>query len=148
VFGDRRRETSYAHQIATAVVFTSPLLVYGGHPKSFIDSPALAIIRHIPATWDETIVLPPSEIGEAAVFARRRGRDWYVAGINGAGARTVTVTPSFLGAGTYTGTIARDDPSTAAALTLETATVTRSTPLTFELREGGGFVARLAGGGS
>ena len=74
VFGDRRRETSWAHQIATAVVFTSPLLVYGGHPQSFLDSPAVDIIRNIQATWDETIVLPPSEIGEVAVVARRHGR--------------------------------------------------------------------------
>src|SRR4029453_1378763 len=59
VFGDRRRESSWAHQIATAVIFTSPLLVYGGHPKSFLDSPAVEIIKHIQATWDETIVLPP-----------------------------------------------------------------------------------------
>ncbi|PYR91334.1 MAG: hypothetical protein DMF84_16940 [Acidobacteria bacterium] len=31
VFGDRRKEASWAHQMATAVIFTSPLLVYGGH---------------------------------------------------------------------------------------------------------------------
>ena len=71
VFGDRRRETSWPHQIATAVIFTSPLLVFGGHPQSFLDSPAVEILRNVPATWDETIVLPPSEIGEVAVMARR-----------------------------------------------------------------------------
>jgi alpha-glucosidase len=148
VFGDRRRETSFAHQIATAVVFTSPLLVYGGNPQTFLNSPALEIIKHIPATWDETIVLPPSEIGEVAVFARRKGRDWYIAGINGAGARTVTITPSFLGSGTFAATIARDDASSAAALKMDTSTVSQSTVLTFALREGGGFVARLTAGGS
>jgi alpha-glucosidase len=148
VFGDRRRETSFAHQIATAVVFTSPLLVYGGNPASFVQSPAADILKHIPSTWDETIVLPPSEIGEIAVFARRKGRDWYLAAINGAGARTVTVTPSFLGDGRFAATIARDDPSTAAALNMDTAAVSKSTPLTFELREGGGFVVRLVAGGS
>jgi alpha-glucosidase len=148
VFGDRRRETSIAHQIATAVVFTSPLLVYGGHPKSFLDSPAADIIRRIPATWDETIVLPPSAIGEVAVFARRKGRDWFVSGINASAPRTVTVNPSFLGSGRYTATIARDDPANAAAVKVETAAVTSATPLTFDLREGGGFVALLAAGGS
>jgi alpha-glucosidase len=148
VFGDRRRETSVAHQIATAVVFTSPLLVFGGHPKSFLDSPAADIIRHIPATWDATIVLPPSEIGEIAVFARRTGRDWYLAAINGATARTVTITPSFLGGGRFTATIARDDPADPSAVTMATAPVTSTSPVTFELRAGGGFVARLTAAGS
>ena len=32
LFGERRGDTTWAHQIATAVVFTSPLLTYGGAP--------------------------------------------------------------------------------------------------------------------
>ncbi len=145
VFGDRRRETSVAHQIATAVVFTSPLLVFGGNPQSFLDSPAVEILKNIPSTWDETVVLPPSEIGEVAMFARRKGHMWYLAAVNAAGARTVTITPAFLGSGRFTATIARDDPSDAAAVKVETAAVSSSTPMTFELRDGGGFVARITG---
>src|SRR5262249_34944522 len=59
VFGDRRKETSWAHQIATAAVFTSPLLVYGAHPQSLLDNPAVDIIKSLPSVWAETIVLPP-----------------------------------------------------------------------------------------
>ena len=58
VFGERRKETSWAHQIATAVVFTSPLLVFGGHPQSLLDNPAVEMIKSLPSVWDETIVLP------------------------------------------------------------------------------------------
>src|SRR4029078_11297413 len=79
VFGDRRKETSWTHQVATAVVFTSALLVYGGPPQRLLHNPAADILRAIPSTWDESIVLPPSEIGEVAVMARRSGRDWFVA---------------------------------------------------------------------
>jgi alpha-glucosidase len=143
VFGDRRRETSWAHQIATAVIFTSPLLVYGGQPKSFLDSPALEIIRNIPATWDETIVLPPSEIGDVAIMARRSGREWFLAAVNGAGTRAIRVTPSFLGAGTYAATMARDNPDSAAAIAMERGTADATRPLTLTLRDGGGFVARF-----
>ena len=145
VFGDRRKETSWTHQVATAVVFTSALLVYGGHPQSLLDSPAAGILRAIPSTWDETIVLPPSEIGEVAVMARRSGRDWFVAAVNGAAARTVRVTPSFLGTGPYDAIIARDEPSNAAAMRIERRAVTARDTLSFDLRPGGGFVARLAG---
>ncbi|HXI62394.1 MAG TPA: glycoside hydrolase family 97 catalytic domain-containing protein, partial [Pyrinomonadaceae bacterium] len=62
-FGERRRETSWAHQIASAIVFTSPLMIYGAHPQHILDNPAAELIKTIPSVWDETIVLPQSEIG-------------------------------------------------------------------------------------
>jgi len=143
VFGDRRRETSWTHQVATAILFTSPLLVYGGHPQSFLDSPAVEILRAIPSTWDETIVLPPSEIGEVAVMARRKGRDWFLAAANGTDARTVRVPLAFLGPGRFRATLARDEPANAAALKVERTTVSSTDVLTLTLRPGGGFAARL-----
>lgn len=146
VFGDRRRETTAAHQIATAVLFTSALLVYGGNPQSFLDSPAVEILRSIPSTWDETIVLPPSEIGEVAVMARRKGRDWFVAAAGGLEARTVRLPLAFLGGGRFTATIARDEAAGAAALKMERTTLSSSDVVTFDLRPGGGFVARLTPG--
>lgn len=146
VFGDRRRETSWPHQIATSIVFTSTLLVFGGHPKSFLDSPAVEVLRAIPATWDETIVLPPSEIGEVAVMARRSGREWFVAAVNGATARTVRVAPAFLAPGRYTATVVRDVEADAAAMTVETIPLSPSTALTFRVRPGGGFVVRVRPG--
>ena len=148
VFGERRRETSIAHQIATAVVFTSPLLVFGGNPQSLLDSPAAGIIRDIPSTWDETIVLPPSAIGELAVFARRKGRTWFIAAINGTTARTVTIAPSFLGPGRWSAAVARDDMTDAAGLRVDSTAVSSAAPMVFELRQGGGFVARVTPGGS
>jgi alpha-glucosidase len=144
VFGDRRRETSIAHQIATAVVFTSPLLVYGGNPQSFLDSPAVDIIKAVPATWDETIVLPPSEIGDVAVYARRHGGEWFIAALNGAGTRSVRVTPSFLGAGRFATIVARDNADNPAAVIVERGTAQAGDVITIDLREGGGFVARLS----
>src|SRR5262249_43246145 len=91
VFGERRKETSWAHQIATAAVFPTPLLVYGAHPQSLLDSPAVDVIKSLPSIWDETIVLPPSDIGDIAAFARRRGDDWYVAIVNGPDAKSVKI---------------------------------------------------------
>lgn len=146
VFGERRRETSWPHQIATSIVFTSTLLVFGGHPRSFLDSPAVDVLRAIPATWDETIVLPPSEIGEVAVMARRAGRDWFVAAVNGTTARTIRVVPGFLERGSYIGTLVRDVASDAAAMRVEKMNVSSTTPLAFEVRPGGGFVAMLRPG--
>jgi alpha-glucosidase len=144
VFGERRKETSWAHQIATAVVLTSPLLVYGGHPASLLASPAADVIRSIPSVWDETRVLPPSEIGELAVYARRRRNVWFVGALNGPSARTITVHPSFLESGNYVLTIVRDDPSSDAAVQVERRDVQRAQPLEMKMRPAGGFVLRFS----
>jgi alpha-glucosidase len=143
VFGERRRETSIAHQIASAAILTSPVLVYGGHPASLLASPAVEIIKSIPSVWDETIVLRPSEIGELALFARRSGRTWFVAAMNGPTARTVTIDLSFLSNGSYQGLIARDRLDDAAAVDVERRTVSKRQPLEIPMRAGGGFVVRL-----
>src|SRR5690606_13672109 len=70
-FGDRRAETSETHQVASAIVLQAPLLIYAAHPQEMLDHPAVAVIKQIPTVWDETIVLPGSEIGRVAAFARR-----------------------------------------------------------------------------
>ena len=41
------------------------------------------MIKSIPCVWDETIVLPASEIGHVAAFARRQGDDWFLAILGG-----------------------------------------------------------------
>jgi alpha-glucosidase len=144
VFGDRRRETSWPHQIATAAIFTSPLLVYGANPKSLLENPAVDLIKALPSTWDETIVLPGSAIGELAAFARRKGGDWFIAVLNGPEARTLHVNLKFLGQRSYHAMLVRDDPANAAAERIERATLTRQGSLEMTLRAGGGFIGWLA----
>jgi alpha-glucosidase len=143
VFGERRRETSWAHQIASAAILTSPLLVYGGHPASFLANPAVEIIKSIPSVWDETIVLPPSGIGELALFARRSGDRWFVAAMNGSQARTVTLDLAFLGAGTYKTLIVKDKLDDPAAVDVETRELSRGKPLEIAMRGAGGFIVKL-----
>jgi alpha-glucosidase len=143
VFGDRRRETSWAHQIASAAIFTSPLLVYGANPTSLLENPAVELIKSIPATWDDTRVLPMSAIGEVAVFARRTGKTWIVAIMNGPEARTVQVPLGFLGRGSYDALLARDRADEAGAVDVERSTADRQTTLSIVLRAGGGFVGRF-----
>lgn len=143
VFGERRRETSWAHQIASAAILTSPLLVYGGHPASLLANPAAEMIKSIPSVWDETIVLPPSAIGELALFARRKNDRWFIAAMNGRQARTVKMDLSFLGRGTYKALIVSDKLDDPAAVQVETRDVTRSQPLELAMRSAGGLVVRL-----
>jgi alpha-glucosidase len=142
-FGERRRETSWAHQIASAIVFTSPLMIYGAHPKHILENPAAELIKTIPSFWDETIVLPQSEIGELAGFARRSGEVWFLGIMNGLTGRTIRVPAGFLRRGKYQATLVRDQPNEPASVKIENVSVGSNERLTIAMRAGGGFVGRF-----
>ncbi len=143
-FGDRRGDTTWAHQIASFAIFDSPLLTMAAHPQSVLDNPAVDVIKSIPAVWDETIMLPDSQIGESAVFARRTGQMWFLAVMCGPQAKTIQVPLSFLGDGAYKASLVRDDKQKADAVVMEDKTVQRSDALTIEMNNGGGFVGRFS----
>ena len=146
-FGERRRETSWAHQIATAIVFTSPLMIYGAHPQHILENPAADLIKTIPSVWDETIVLPPSEIGELAAFARRRGDVWFVGILNALTTKAIRLPLRLLRGGEYDAVLIRDQMDEPAAVKIERRKVLRGETLTVAMRAGGGFVARFSPGG-
>jgi alpha-glucosidase len=143
IFTERRRDSSWAHQIACLATFHSPILTIAAHPQSVLDNPAVDVIKSIPAVWDETVVLPESRIGELSIFARRKGQMWMLAVMCGSEGRTISVPLSFLSDGIYKASLVRDDMDNDAAVKLEEATVQRGDTLTIELRDGGGFVGRF-----
>jgi len=143
-FGERRRDSTWTHQIASLAVFASPLLTVAAHPQSVLDNPAVDMIKSIPAVWDETIVLPESEIGELAIFARRTGDMWFLAVMCGPQAKTIQVPLSFLGDGRYNALLVRDNKENDAAVVLQDRTVRRGDTLTIEMINGGGFVGRFS----
>lgn len=144
-FGDRLGETSWAHQVATMAIYTSPLLCVGANPADILTNPLREIITAIPTTWDETIALPASEIGEVAAFARRKGKTWYLAVTNGTKARQLEIDLSFLGKGTYKATLASDDLEKQASAKMEQQKIDgkKQKTLSVNLREGGGFIGRF-----
>lgn len=80
-------ETTWAHQLATAVLLSAPILCIAEDPQLLLKSSdtaaVLPIVKVLPAVWDETVVLPGSRIGGIAGMARRKGKVWFVAVING-----------------------------------------------------------------
>jgi alpha-glucosidase len=144
LFGDRRGDTTWAHQAAIAAVFTSPLLTYGCNPKTMLDNPCGPMLKSIPPVWDETIVLPDSEIGELAAFARRNGNTWFLAVVNGPTPRTLKATLSFLADGPYQAALIRDQPDNPEAVQIENTTAKRGDVLTIDMSHGGGFIGRFS----
>lgn len=81
--GGNYRKTTDAFQLATAVLFQSPVQFFAITPNNLEDSPAFAIafMKDVPTTWDETVFVDGYP-GKYAVVARRHGGKWYVAGVN------------------------------------------------------------------
>lgn len=100
-FFTNRGSTTLTHQLALLYLFNSPFQCLAENPVSLLldttYAPILPLIKTLPVTWDETIVLPASKIGTLAAFARRKGNDWYVAVINGTDSTDCfELQPSFL----------------------------------------------------
>jgi alpha-glucosidase len=144
IFTERRRDSSWAHQIACLATFQSPILTIAAHPQSVLDNPALDVIKSIKPVWDETIVLPASRIGELSIFARRSGDMWMLAVMSAGPAKTIEVPLLFLGEGDYKATLVKDNPDNDAAVVMENTTAQRDDTLTIEMISGGGFVARFS----
>ena len=104
------RGYTWAHELAQAIVFTSPFLCYADHPTNYLNNPALDVMKAIPSVWDETVVLPGSEIGKCAAFARRSGKTWFIGVINGGETTTLDFPLDFLGRGKFQMTQLGDAP--------------------------------------
>jgi len=98
------------------------------------------LIKNIPSVWDETVVLESSEIGELAVFARRKGNRWFLAIMNGPSPRKIDIGLDFLVRGNQPALLVRDDLSEPAAVKMEHTTVNAKMSLSIEMRSGGGFI--------
>jgi alpha-glucosidase len=141
---DMLKATTVTMQLATAIVYTSPLLHWADKPHFYLNSPAVDLIKQIPSTWDQTIVLADSKIGELAAFARRKDDVWFVGIINAGPERQYDLNLSFLDEGEYNAVLVRDRTDNPADITVENNTVNCEQKLTVEMCLGGGFVARFS----
>jgi alpha-glucosidase len=143
IFSQRRGDATWANQIASLAILNSPLLTIAANPQSIITNAAVEVIKTMPTVWDETIVLPDSQIGELAAYARRTGGTWFLAVMCGPQPKTFEAPLSFLEPGSYQAVLVRDGENDA-SVTVERATKTRADSLRLELRAGGGFAGRFA----
>jgi alpha-glucosidase len=137
------RGYTWSRELAQAIVFTSPFLCYADHPTNYLNNPAVDVVKAIPSTWDETIVLPGSEIGKCAAFARRSGKTWFIGVMNGADATMLDLPLNFLGRGEYRLTQLGDAPDRDDAWQRGERTVKRTDRVQISLRPGGGCVVQL-----
>jgi alpha-glucosidase len=132
---------TWSHELAQAFVFTSPFLCMGGHPQEYLANPAKDLLMAVPAVWDETRVLPGSEPGKIAAFARRSGKNWFVAVLNGADETTVDLPLDFLAPGAWQQTRVGDVPGKPDAYDRAETKSSRTDHLKATLSPRGGLVA-------
>lgn len=131
---------TWAHELAQAVVFTSPFLCFGGDPQSYIENPARDVLTSIAPVWDETLILAGSEPGKVVAEARRSGKQWFLAVINGAEATTLDIPLDFLGDGSWQEIQLRDTKDKPDAWDRRDGKATRNDHIRLEIAPRGGFV--------
>lgn len=133
-----------AHNLATLVTYTSEVMLPCEHPEKIRDLPEAEFFKSVPLVWDETRVLPLSEFGRCAAFARRRGGDWFVGVTNDKEPSPGRLSLDFLGSGAWLAEIHADTPEGRNKATADTRTVKASDTLTFDMSSYGGWCARFS----
>ena len=129
--------TSNAHELALTVLFESGLQHLADRPESFLAQPqdVQDFLGQLPTVWDETRYVSGYP-GQSAVLARRSGKTWYVAGINGTDEQmTLSTDLSFLNKKKCNAKLFADD----ADGQWQISTVT-SLPAQIECQPRGGFL--------
>ena len=132
---------TWGHGLGMTVVFESGL-------RSFADSDgvipkeALDVLSTLPSAWDETRFLD-GDPGHTVIIARRRGRTWYVGGLNGdASAKLRSVPMELLGTGIFSMTLLADG-HTATELLVTKRQRNATDVQAIKMQPFGGFVMRL-----
>ena len=130
------------HQLGMYVVFESPFNMLCDSPQHYEnEKECTEFIAKIPTVFDETIALD-GKVGEYVVIARRCGDKWYLGGIVGQRAKTVTLDLGFLGEGDWKMELFKDGTNVRRhAEDYKRVAMDAGKTLAVEMAPGGGFAA-------
>ena len=76
--------TTHAHELALPLLFESGMQHMPDRPSVYRELPETVrrLLSTLPTVWDDTRLLAGTP-GDHVVIARRKGKVWYIAGING-----------------------------------------------------------------
>lgn len=136
--------TTHAHELALTVLFESGLQHLADRPESYLAQPAAVqcFFTELPAAWDDTRLLSGTP-GESVVMARRSGKRWFIAGINGTDeAQTLSIPASRLPSTLQVVASYFDSPGQSQQWDIRT-NVPQSLPIAVPCQPRGGFVLVL-----
>jgi hypothetical protein len=130
--------TTHAHELALTVLFESGLQHLADRPESFLAQPQAVkdFLSQLPTAWDETRFVSGYP-GESCVLARRSGKVWYVAGINGSDSEQTLSLPLGFIQQVATATVFADSGKPEQPWRIETV---KTLPATVACKPRGGFL--------
>lgn len=135
-------QTTFAHELALAVVFESGLQHFADSDKSYLAQPdyVLDYLKEVPVVWEDTRYVAGTP-GKMAVLARKKDNKWYLSGINGLDSpKTFESGLDFLEEGTYKVTLIKDGQD-AKSFAQETVSFKAGSKFKVEMLPQGGFAA-------
>lgn len=144
-FKHPKSQGTRCHELAKYVVFESPLQMLADEPTAYEkEQECMTFLSAIPTTWDETIVLD-AKVAEHILLARRKGDTWFIGGITGSVAQTISMDLSFLGEGQFEMELWRDGENTRTDGTnyeyFKESAITADMKYIISMAEGGGWAA-------
>ena len=143
---ERQGRTYASHQLACAIVLSTPVLCWADKPDVYLaqPEPVVKMLQEMPTTWDETVVLPGSRIGQFAAFARRDGQQWWIGILNGTDQRMAyQLDLDFLPKGKYEVTTVAEVHRKLDQMDVQQAQWKSGQKIELQIQNGGGFVARI-----
>ena len=134
------------HQLAMFVVYDSPMQIFSGNPsQGYMEPRFMELLGSLPTTWDETKILE-AKVSDYIVTARKKGDDWYIAGMTDWTPREFKLRLDFLDDGIYKvescadGVNASTYPSD---YVIREYDLEKTKPLAIKMAPGGGFLLKL-----
>jgi hypothetical protein len=141
--GGPTRRTTMGFELALPVVFFSGIQHYGLVPENMDQLPGEVIgyLKAVPTIWDDTRFLTGYP-GKDCVVARRTGKTWYVAGINGENYdKTLTIDTESILKGNEKGLLITDEPGASnKVICSDFRLPAKNSVLEMKVRGNGGFV--------
>jgi alpha-glucosidase len=140
----KSRQTTKAHELAQTVVYQSGIQHFGDKPEAYtaLTPSPLPFMKAVPASWDDVRFISGSP-SEYICIARRKGNDWFIAGLNGTTNRTASLDLSFLKPGTYTVDLYSDLQVNSQEMKMTSTTLTAPGNKNVVMVKGGGFCMRI-----